>query len=94
MPWLNGSFKDLPRRTVSNKVLCDKAFNIAKNPKYDGYQKRFASMVYKYFDKRSALLVWSKNLRSEALRSETLAKRATRDKSNGAVKSEIRQAKN
>ena len=32
-----GNFKDLPRRTASNKVLHDKAFNIAKTPKYDGY---------------------------------------------------------
>ena len=73
--------------------MCDKAFNMAKNPN-DEYHKRFASMVSKFFDKRSALLVWSKNLRSEALRSETLTKRATRDKSNGAIKGEIRQAKN
>ena len=36
-----------------NKVLRDKAFNIAKNPKYDGYQRRLASMVYKFFDKKS-----------------------------------------
>ena len=33
----HGDFKDLTRRTASNKILCDKAFNIAKNPKYDGY---------------------------------------------------------
>ena len=32
-----GGFQDLARRTASNKVLRDKAFNIAKNPKYDGY---------------------------------------------------------
>ena len=40
-----GDFKDLARRTASDKVLRDKAFNIAKNPKYDGYQRRLASMV-------------------------------------------------
>ena len=45
--------KDLARRTASNKVLRDKAFNIAKNPKYDGYQRGLASMVYKFFDKKS-----------------------------------------
>ena len=33
----DGDFKDLARRTASNKVLRDKAFNIAKTPKYDGY---------------------------------------------------------
>ena len=46
-------FKDLERRTASDKVLRDKAFNIAKNPKYDGYQRGLASMVYKFFDKKS-----------------------------------------
>ena len=44
-------FKDLARKTASDKVLRDKAFNIAKNPKYDGYQRGLASMVYKFFDK-------------------------------------------
>ena len=49
-----GDFKDLKRRTFSNKILRDKAFKIAKNPKYDGYQRGLASMVYKFFDKKSA----------------------------------------
>ena len=49
-----GDFKDLAKKTASDKVLRDKAFNIAKNPKYDGYQREFASMVYKFFDKKSA----------------------------------------
>ena len=35
----HGDFKDLARRTASDKILRDKAFNIAKNPKYDGYQR-------------------------------------------------------
>ena len=47
-------FKDLKRRTASDKILWDKAFNIAKNPKYDGYKTGLASMVYKFFDKMSA----------------------------------------
>ena len=47
-----GDFKDLTRRTASDKVLRDKAFNIAKNPKYDGYQRGLACMVYKFFDKK------------------------------------------
>ena len=42
-----GDFKDLKRRTFSDKVLRDKVFNIAKNPKYDGDQKGLAFMVYK-----------------------------------------------
>ena len=48
-----GDFKDIARRTASDKVLRDKAFNIAKNPKYYGYQRGLASMVYKLFDKKS-----------------------------------------
>ena len=49
-----GDFKDLGRRGASHKVLRDKVFNIAKNPKYDGYQRRLASMFYRFFDKKSA----------------------------------------
>ena len=48
-----GNFNDLKRRTASDKVLRDKAFDIAKNPKYDGYQRGLAYMVYKFFDKKS-----------------------------------------
>ena len=48
-----GDFKDLKRRTPSDKVLTDKAFNIARNCKCDGYQRGLASMVYKFFDKSS-----------------------------------------
>ena len=48
-----GDFKDLKRRTASDKVLRDKAFTIAKNSKYDGYQRGLASIVYKFFDKMS-----------------------------------------
>ena len=47
-----GDFKDLKRRTASDKVLRDKAFNIAKNPKYDGYQRGLASMLYNFFDSK------------------------------------------
>ena len=47
-----GDFKDLPQRTAAEKVLRDKAFKIASDQKYDGYQRGLASMVYK-FDKMS-----------------------------------------
>ena len=47
-----GDFKDLTKRTASDKILHDKAFNIAKNLKYDGYQKGLASMVCKFFEKK------------------------------------------
>ena len=48
-----GKSKDLVRRTQSDKVLRDKAFKIASDPKYDKYQREFASVVYKLFDKKS-----------------------------------------
>ena len=48
-----GDFKDLERTTASDKVLRVKALNIAKNPKFDGYQRGLASIVYKFFDKKS-----------------------------------------
>ena len=48
-----GDFKDLARRTASDKVLRDKAFNIAKNPKYDGYQRGLASIVYKFYNEKT-----------------------------------------
>ena len=45
--------KDLINRTKSDKVLRDKAYNIAGHPEYDGYRRGLASMVYKFFDKKS-----------------------------------------
>ena len=48
-----GDFKDIKRRIASDKVLRDKAFNVAKNLKYDGYQRGLASVIYKLFDKKS-----------------------------------------
>ena len=49
-----GKSKDLARRTQPHKVLRDKPFKVASNPKYDGYQRGLASMVYKVFDKKSS----------------------------------------
>ena len=49
-----GKSKDLVKRTQSDKVLRDKAFKIASNPKYDAYQRGLASMVYKFFNKKSS----------------------------------------
>ena len=46
-------FKDQPIRAASDKVLHDKALDIAKNPKYDGYQHGNSPMIYKFFDERS-----------------------------------------
>ena len=48
-----GDFKDLTRRTTSYKILLDKAFNIAKIPKYDRYQRGLASIIYNFFGRNS-----------------------------------------
>ena len=50
------------------KTKKDKAFAIANNPKYDGYQRRLASMVYKFFDKKS------KGIRINSMPNQHLAK--------------------
>ena len=51
-----GDFKNLPRITAGDKGLSDKAFDIAKNPNYDRYQRGLAPLVYNFFLKKSALL--------------------------------------
>ena len=48
-----GKYKDTEKRTQSDKILKDKAFAIANNPKYAGYQRELVSMVCKFFDKKS-----------------------------------------
>ena len=48
-----GDFKDIARRTASDNIFINKAFNIATNPKYDGHQRGLVSMLYKFFDKKS-----------------------------------------
>ena len=50
----SGDFKNLSWGTDSDKILRDKAFNIAKNSKYDGYQRGFASMVYRFSDRNTS----------------------------------------
>ena len=49
-----GDFKDLAKRTAADKVLRDEAFNIVKDPKYDGLQRGLASMVFKFLDKKTS----------------------------------------
>ena len=72
-----GDFKDIARRTASEKFLRDKAFNITRNPKYDGYQRGLASMVYNFFDKKAASLpdksVSSSGVNTEVKHNEQLA---------------------
>ena len=65
----NGDFKNLPRRTASDKILHDKAFSFAKNPKCEGHQRELASMVYNLFDKK-----WSGGaIKSEIILNQQLA---------------------
>ena len=49
----DSAYADHKDLTKSDKVLRDRAYNIASNPEYDGYQRGLASMVYKFFDKKS-----------------------------------------
>ena len=50
-----GDSKVLNKRIASDKLLCDKAFNVDQNPKYDGYQCGLVSMIYKLFDKKTSV---------------------------------------
>ena len=72
-----GDFKDLPRRTAADKILCDKAFNIAENPRYDGFQRGIAPMVYNFFDKKATLLAGKSAaggaVKNEIIQNEELA---------------------
>ena len=56
----------------------DKEFNVAKNPKYDGYQRKLASMVYKFFDKKSS----GSSIKNENISSKELAKNLIKEKYN------------
>ena len=55
-----GDFKDLTQGPTSSKILLITLFNIAKNPKHDGYQSGLSSMVYKIFGKKKHLVKQSK----------------------------------
>ena len=65
-----GDFKDLAKRTASDKVLSDKTFNIAKNPKDDGYQRGLASMVYNFLIKKTTGSGVNMNANNEKLAEE------------------------
>ena len=66
--------KDLINRTEADKVLRDKAFDIASNPRYDGYQRGLASMVYKFFDKKSTRSDFKKLKNSSSILADELHK--------------------
>ena len=63
-----GDFKDSTKSTASDKVLHEKVFNIAKNPKYDGYQRGLDSMVYIDF----LIKTWSRTVRNENISNKEL----------------------
>ena len=69
-----GDFKDITKRTAPDKVSRDKAFNIAKNPKFDGYQTGLASMVYKCFEKKPLVVVLIIKLKKNQQLAEELDK--------------------
>ena len=66
--------KDLINRTEADKVLRDKAYDIASNPKYDGYQRGLASMVYTFFDKKSTGSGFKKLKNSSSILTDELHK--------------------
>ena len=64
--------KDLRRRTASDKILCDNAFNMAKKSKCDGYQRGLASMVHTFFENKS-VSVADKSASSGAIQNENIS---------------------
>ena len=62
-------FKGLNRRTVSDKLLRDKVFNVVKNPKYDKYQGGIASIIYQFFNKKTS----GGAVKNEIMQNEELA---------------------
>ena len=79
-----GGFKDLAKITASDKVLREKAFNIAKNLRYEGYQRVLASMVYKFFDSSGVMLANKSSFKNETLAKE-LHKPIIRNFKKGSV---------
>ena len=67
-------FKNLARRTASGKVVRDKVFNIAKNPKNDGYQRGLASKVYQFFDKKTSGKIVNNEIKQNQQLAEELHK--------------------
>ena len=73
--------KDLINRTEADNVLREKAYDIASNPKYDGYQRGLASMVYKFFDKKST----GSGISSSSILADELHKPIIRNFNKGKV---------
>ena len=68
-----GDFKDLTRKTASNKILHDKAFNFDKNPKYDGCQRGLAWVAYNFFDRKTS----GSGIKNENVSNKQLSRRLT-----------------
>ena len=66
--------------------MCDKTFNIAKSPKYDGYQRGLASMVYKVFDQKSS----GSGIKNENMSDQQLHKQIIKNFKKGKVQSPFR----
>ena len=68
-----GDCKDLTRKTASDKILYDKAFNFDKNPKYDGYQRGLAWVAYNFFDRKTSC----SDIKNENISNKKLSRRVT-----------------
>ena len=77
--------KDLTKVTISDKILKDKAHEIARNCGYDGYQRALASMVYKFFDKKTRSGITVNEQLSEELH-KPLIKKLKEENSMGDLK--------
>ena len=80
--------KDLAKRTISDKILKDRALEIARNCNYDGYQRALASMIYKFFDKKTGLRVSVNEQLAEELH-KTVIKKFKRRKAYARFKDKI-----
>ena len=85
-----GGFKDLARRTASDKVLRYKAFSIAKNLKYYGFQRGLVSMVYTFFNKKSKISGIENEIKQNEQLTEELHKLITKKIKRGKVYSSFK----
>ena len=86
----NADHKDLINRTKSDKVLRDKAYDIASNPEYDGYQRGLASMVYKFFDKKATVEPSAKHVMGSGVKKlKDMAKPSSLELSSSVLADEL-----
>ena len=87
-----GDFKDLTRKTASDVILLDQSFDIAKNPKYDRYQRGLGSMVYNFFDKKSTSLV-DKSAPGSGVKNENMSNKELADELHKPILKKFRKRK-